>query len=457
MRNVAVILAGGQGKRLGYEKPKQFLKVAGKLVVEHTIEVFQRHPQIDEIVIISHKSHLDLIEELVNRNLFDKVKKILAGGVERSDSSLAAIKAYADEESVKLIFHDAVRPLVTERIISDCISALDHYRAVDVAMPATDTIIEVEQNFIVHIPDRTRLRRGQTPQGFHIQTIKKAYELALLDKDFVATDDCGVVKKYLPSEPIYVVRGEEINMKLTYEEDLFLLDKLFQLRSLERVVGDKKGFARLNGKTIVVFGGSYGIGSEIVHIAQEYGAHVYSFSRSGTQTDVANIHDVQEALRQVMEKENKIDYIVNTAGVLDKEALVNMEYETIRRAMDINYFGNIVIAREAFPYLKEQKGGLLLFTSSSYTRGRPMYSIYSSLKAATVNFVQALAGEWDSFGIQVNCMNPERTLTPMRIKSFGQEDPETLLGAKEVAEASLKALLSDITGQVIDVKRNPKK
>lgn len=82
-----------------------------------------------------------------------------------------------------------------------------------------------------------------------------------------------------------------------------------------------------------------------------------------------------------------------------------------------------------------------------------MYSIYSSLKAATVNLVQALSSEWEDFNIRVNCINPERTLTPMRIKNFGKEDPLTLLSSKEVAEISIKILFMNISGEVIDVKR----
>lgn len=454
MKNIAVILAGGTGKRLGYDKPKQFIKVAGKLIIEHTIEVFQKHPQIDEIAVVSHKDFLGTIEELVIGKHFSKVKKILNGGEERYDSSLAAVEAYSHEEECHLIFHDAVRPLVSHRIISDTIKALDDYNAVDVAVPATDTIIKVKDKFIDDIPNRDTLNRGQTPQAFKLSTIKSAYDIALRDPEFRATDDCGTVKKYLPDEPIYIVEGEEVNMKLTYEEDLFLLDKLFQLRSIEFLETKKNLYDNLKDKSIIVFGGSYGIGKDIVAIAKEYGAKVYSFSRSQNDTDVSNIEDVKKAIQTVAQREGKIDYIVNTAGVLDKEALVNMDYDTIQRAIGINYFGNIAIAKESFEYLKKTQGGLLLFTSSSYTRGRAMYSTYSSLKAATVNFVQALSSEWEPFDIRVNCINPERTLTPMRIRNFGKEDPNTLLNSKQVAQSSLKALLSDISGQVIDVKIN---
>jgi 2-C-methyl-D-erythritol 4-phosphate cytidylyltransferase len=106
-----------------------------------------------------------------------------------------------------------------------------------------------------------------------------------------------------------------------------------------------------------------------------------------------------------------------------------------------------------FKYLQETKGHLLFFTSSSYTRGRANYSLYSSSKAAIVNFTQAIASEWDIFGINVNCINPERTLTPMRIKNFGQEDPKTLLDSKDVALTSLSVLEKNITGQIVDVKK----
>ena len=161
--------------------------------------------------------------------VWKKVKKILKGGQERYHSSLSAIKAYEDTD-VNLIFHDAVRPLVSQRILNDVIAALETYKAIDVAMPATDTIIQVNDRFIQEIPDRSKLMRGQTPQAFHLETIKHAYDIALQDPAFKVTDDCGVVVKYLPEVPVYVVNGEESNMKLTYKEDTYLLDKFFPFR-----------------------------------------------------------------------------------------------------------------------------------------------------------------------------------------------------------------------------------
>ena len=114
--------------------------------------------------------------------------------------------------------------------------------------------------------------------------------------------------------------------------------------------------------------------------------------------------------------------------------------------------GAINVAKVAIRYLKESKGALLLFTSSSYTRGRALYSIYSSSKAAVVNFMQALSEELFEEKIRVNVINPARTNTRMRTEAFGKEPEKTLLSPKDVGKKSLEILLSDITGQVIDVR-----
>ena len=455
MRNIAVVLAGGSGTRLGNDTPKQFLKVAGKQVIEHTIDVFENCALIDEICIVSKPDYVTEVEELVVKNQYKKVKKILNGGKERYDSSLAAINAYTDDDA-NLLFHDAVRPLVNERIIKDCIEALKDYNAVDVAAKTTDTIISVDANECIDfIPNRAYLRNGQTPQCFKRGTIRRAYELALADPNFVTTDDCGTVRRYMPEEPIFVVAGENSNMKLTYLEDLFLLDKLFQLRTQS---GEQKHLSQqaidgLKDKVIVVFGGSYGIGGEIITIAREHHAHIYSFSRSQNGCDVSNVDNVRNALREVADKEGRIDIVINTAGVLVKEALTSMSQEAVMTSLNVNLLGVINVAREVFPYLRDTRGSLLFYTSSSYTRGRMMYSLYSATKAAIVNFVQAIAEEWYNFGIRVNCINPERTKTPMRVQNFGNEPEGTLLPAEDVAIASLNTVFSGSTGEVIDVRR----
>ena len=453
--NIAVVLAGGSGLRLGNDQPKQFLKVAGKKVIEHTIEAFEDAKNIDEICIVSRIDYIHEVENLVINNGYKKVKKILAGGKERYDSSLAAINAYTDNDD-NLLFHDAVRPLITERIIDDCIKALQQYNAVDVAVKTTDTIIQVNTTQCINnIPNRNELYNGQTPQGFKRGTIAKAYELALQDPNFITTDDCGTVRRYLPNEPIYVVNGENFNMKLTYVEDLFLLDKLFQLKSLHGQQDELTDLAKkqLQRKVVVVFGGSYGIGGEIVNIIKSFGGTVYSFSRSENGIDVSIKSQVQEALRSVYNAEGRVDAVINTAGILIKESLSSMSDQSIRTSIDVNLLGVVNVAQASYEYLKESHGALLFYTSSSYTRGRMMYSLYSATKAAIVNFTQAIAEEWGDLHIRVNCINPERTKTPMRVQNFGNEPENTLLPAKDVAIASINTIFSTATGEIIDVRR----
>ncbi|MCQ2341577.1 MAG: 2-C-methyl-D-erythritol 4-phosphate cytidylyltransferase [Paludibacteraceae bacterium] len=453
MSNIGIILAGGSGSRMGDNTPKQFLKLAGKMVIEHTIDVFESATRIDEICIVCREDYIPELEQIVIRNQYQKVKKILAGGKERYDSSLAAIHAYTDDDT-NLLFHDAVRPLVNERIINDCIDALEKYNAIDVAIKTTDTIVQVDNSDCIQsIPNRNELRNGQTPQCFKRGTIQKAYELALQDPYFQTTDDCSVVRKYLPQEPVYVVNGENFNMKLTYIEDLFLLDKLFQLRTSQTSQKELLVKDILTDKVIVVFGGSYGIGAEIVSLARLHGAKVYSFSRSENGIDVTNRELVQQALQHVFDTETHIDAIVNTAGILVKEAFSSMSVQSIRQSIDVNLLGVINVAQASFEYLKKSQGALLFYTSSSYTRGRMMYSLYSATKAAIVNFTQAIAEEWNEFGIRVNCINPERTKTPMRIKNFGNEPEGSLLDPKDVAFASINTLFSKATGEIIDVRR----
>ena len=255
----------------------------------------------------------------------------------------------------------------------------------------------------------------------------------------------------MPDTRIFVVDGDESNIKLTHIEDLYILDKMFQLRS--QTIVSELNSKSLENKVLVVFGGNSGIGKSICDVALNCGARVYSFSRSTTGTDISNISNVEMALHDVYEKEKRVDYIVNCAAILLKEPLNHMSYSDISEMINVNYLGMVNISLAAFKYLKETKGHLLHFTSSSYTLGRAFYSLYSSTKAAVVNFMQAISQEWEEFDIQVNCINPERTKTPLRERCFGKEPVETLLKPDDVALASLKTLLSKYTGQVIDVKK----
>ena len=455
LRTVAVVLAGGTGTRVGLQIPKQLLKIAGKPIMEHAIAVFEDSAEIDEIVVLMTPGFVPEARAIVDRAGFRKVSQVLEGGQTRNETTRRALDALGPAEC-NVLFHDAVRPLLDQRIISDCVAALRGCAAVDVVIPSADTIVVVEDGRVVDVPQRARLRRGQTPQGFRLSTIRRAYERAARDPAFAATDDVSVVLRYCPEVPITVVAGAEHNVKVTDPVDVFLVDKLFQLshRSVRPEHTEQEYAQQLRGRTLVVFGGSSGIGEDVVRLARRLGATVFPFSRSTTGTDVTDPAAVAAALARAAAESGRIDYVVNTAGVLTRGSLEEMSPEDIAYTVACNFTAPVAVAQAALPYLRETRGQLLLFTSSSYTRGRAGYSLYSATKAAVVNLTQALADEWSDLGVRVNCINPERTRTPMRLRAFGSEPPDTLLTSGAVAATSLDTLLEPtLTGQVIDVRR----
>ena len=446
LKNYGIILASGTGSRYGTDIPKQFIKIAGKTVLEHTIDIFEKSKQIDEIFVIITPEYRHVAEDLLIKNSYKKVTKLLNGGAIRKESSFIGINAVDDEEA-NVIIHDCARPFLSQRIIDDCVNALEKYNAVDVAIPSADTIIKVKNDIIQKIPERKFLKRGQTPQCFKLSVIKKAHELSKNDSNF--TDDCGLIVKYGLGE-VYVVEGEGENIKITYPEDIFMADRLFQIRSAE--CPKEQDLEDLEDKVIVVFGGTSGIGECIVNLANVYGAKTYSAS-TRTGCDITNYESVENYLKEIYSKEKRIDYVVNSAGILKIGKLLDRDIKDIKNDININYIGAINVAKASIEYLKKSMGAILLFTSSSYTRGRALYSTYSSTKAGIVNLTQALAEELSSDKIRINVINPERCATPMRFKAFGKEPEGSLLLPEKAAEASLKTLLSDLTGQVIDVRR----
>ena len=228
METVAVILAAGSGSRTGLSTPKQFLPLGGKTVLEHSVQTFCNHPRIDEIVIVTASEYIEKVQGIVKNNNWNKVTAVLAGGKERFDSSLSAVRHFEGKPELVMLFHDAARPLVSEQIITDTLLAMQQYDAVDVAIPSVDTIVQCDAAGTVmeSIQERRLLWRMQTPQAFRQKTIQEAYRIALQDPGFTATDDCGTVLRYLPSVKVGIVRGSERNIKLTWADDLSLLEFL---------------------------------------------------------------------------------------------------------------------------------------------------------------------------------------------------------------------------------------
>ena len=231
MRNIAIILAGGVGNRVGGDKPKQLLPLAdGRTILEHSVDAFEQAPSIDEIAIVMHPDYSDEVQGLCEQNDWQKVTKIIPGGSERWESSWHAIVAYMDEdEESALWFHDAARPFVSQRILADVALALETHSAVTVAVPVTETLYRVERRRasagenewkVESVPSRSEYMRAQTPQAFRMDVVASAYMKAIADEAVIATDDVGIVRKYAPKQSVYIVMGDEDNRKITFAQDL---------------------------------------------------------------------------------------------------------------------------------------------------------------------------------------------------------------------------------------------
>ena len=238
LRVVGVLLAGGVGQRVGHDLPKQLIKVAGRTILEHSLDLFNSAPEIDEIVVLMTPGFTDEVSRIVAEGSYQKVTQVLEGGATRSDTTWRALRALGTEEC-DVLLHDAVRPLLEPRIISECVEALRTHTAVDVAIPSSDTVVMVAPGphgeVVQQALDRASLRRSQTPQCFRLSVIREAYRRAFADPGFAArpaTDDCGVVLRYMPEVPIVIVPGSEHNMKVTHPVDVYIADKLFRFAEL---------------------------------------------------------------------------------------------------------------------------------------------------------------------------------------------------------------------------------
>jgi 2-C-methyl-D-erythritol 4-phosphate cytidylyltransferase len=167
-------------------------------------------------MIVVNANYTDLLQSIIKDYKYGKIKNIIEGGAYRFNSCLNAILFYENKyPNCNLIFHDAARPFVSEELISNTIDKLQYYNAVNTAIDATDIIIEknLTDNTIANIPNRSAIAHSQTPQGFYLPTILKAYNNGLKDVNFNPTDDCSVVCKYLPEERIAIITGDVNNIK----------------------------------------------------------------------------------------------------------------------------------------------------------------------------------------------------------------------------------------------------
>jgi 2-C-methyl-D-erythritol 4-phosphate cytidylyltransferase len=454
MRIHALVLAGGSGDRFGAEMPKQFVRLAGEPILARTIRAIAS-AGIDQLVVVAHPSWVTETTELVEQVDVDVPTSIVAGGTTRNESArngLARLDA-ADEDIV--LIHDAVRPLVPREVVLRSIEPILSGRAdaTDTVIPSADTLVVVEGDAVVEIPERARFRRGQTPQTFRVGIIRRAYEAAAAAGDLQATDDCTLVLRHVPGARIVAVPGDEVNLKITTRTDMVLADRMIQMRTLSPAAADPEPTRSLRGAALWVVGGTDGIGKAVADEAVRAGARVRVDGRR-TGLDVRDYAAVEARVATVAGELGGLDHVICSAGVMRVGPSVATDPAALAEVIDVNVKGTLNVARAAHPHLRERSGSFTVFASSSFTLGRPNYVAYSGSKAAVVNIAQGLAEEWAADGIRVNAVSPERTDTPMRRAAFPDESRIGMLQPRDVALATLRLILSDLTGQVLDVRRH---
>ena len=432
MKIAAIILMAGAGERFGHSLPKQFHRLSGKPLYQHTLDAFSN--LFDDIVLVVHPDFVDKIEV--------KGVRVIPGGATRQASSFLGIQACPDADIV--VIHDGARPFVDERILEDVIESAKAYGAVNTCIPSKDTLVTSQDGQkIDSIPDRSHFLRGQTPQAFSKQLIIDAHKKALSDGITNATDDCQLVHRL--GHTIHVVQGSEKNIKITSQLDLFLAEQLMRERQIL-----PEGTGQLKNKRFLVCGGTGGIGEAICKHLDDEGATAISISRSSKEfaTDCRSFKALQSTFQKIQQRFGPLDGLINCVGLLKIKSVKDLTEDEMRDIIDSNLMSTIYSCSHA-PL--KSNSSIVNVASSSYSRGRAGYALYSAAKAAVVNFSQGLAEELSD--MRINTLVPTRVNTPMRTQNFPDANKEELLDPADVAKSVIQLLKNqELTGAVVGVK-----
>ncbi|MFI5335112.1 MAG: 2-C-methyl-D-erythritol 4-phosphate cytidylyltransferase [Chlamydiales bacterium] len=220
----ALILMGGRGARFNSPLPKQFHLLGEKRIYLHTLDTFVESGFFQEIILVCAHDWIEEVEKEVHS--YTGVR-VVAGGETRQDSSYLGLLA-CGKETDRVIIHDAVRPFVSHAILKRNVEACEKHEAVDTCIPSADTLIKTRDGKTIDaIPPRKELMRGQTPQSFSYKLILEAHARAKKSR-VSATDDCALVLAM--EKEVYIVAGEEKNIKITTDFDFAVAERLFQFQ-----------------------------------------------------------------------------------------------------------------------------------------------------------------------------------------------------------------------------------
>ncbi len=233
MKATVLIPAAGMGRRMGASINKQYLDLAGRPILAHTLALFEQHPLIDTIYPIIPREEISYCQQqIVEKYGFSKVRRIVPGGAERQDSVRNGLQALQedglDQPQRPVLIHDGVRPLFNPQLLPAVLDAIAATGACAVGVPVKDTIKQVDNGLISATPDRSRLWQAQTPQGASYRLLAEAFALAEA-QGYLGTDDASLLE--LSGQPVALVTGDYRNIKVTTPEDLLIAMAILDSRS----------------------------------------------------------------------------------------------------------------------------------------------------------------------------------------------------------------------------------
>jgi 2-C-methyl-D-erythritol 4-phosphate cytidylyltransferase/2-C-methyl-D-erythritol 2,4-cyclodiphosphate synthase len=222
MNNAAIITAGGVGRRMAADRPKQFLSLAGEPILLRTIKTFIATGLFKTIIITSPASHIEQTRKILEESGLQNHCRVMAGGVTRQESVKVGLDALPKITDYVMV-HDGVRPLISQQIITACLARARESGAAITAIPIQDTVKSAQNGFITNTVDRQNLWRAQTPQAAKVTLLRQAYRLAA-EKNITVTDEAALLE--LTGCQVSIIEGSGNNIKITVKEDLKMAEAL---------------------------------------------------------------------------------------------------------------------------------------------------------------------------------------------------------------------------------------
>ena len=240
--NIAVIFAGGSGKRMNTKsRPKQFLDLNGKPILIYTLEIFENHQDVDAIIVVCLESWIPYLRKMLRKFEVTKVVDVIPGGETGQESiylGLCAAERYVKEKSVNdaiVMIHDGVRPLVTEETVTANIQKVKECGSCITCVRATETFIVTQENGSLIIPERADSLIARAPQSFLLSDILKAHRMAISERRFNFIDSCTMMSHY--GYKLGLIEGPMENIKRTTPTDFFIFRAMVEVHENQQIFG----------------------------------------------------------------------------------------------------------------------------------------------------------------------------------------------------------------------------